>query len=85
MRRARIIVALMLMGAAAGAPAQSFSQEWQRWRVAGVECGERLRAQTERNCGEQCRRAAERRHAQCLGAAERRYEQALGRVMRSRR
>jgi len=85
LRVAKIIVGLGLIGTAAGAPAQSFSQEWQRWRTAGSECAERLRRQTETNCNAQCRRAAERRHAQCLAAADRRYEQALGRVMRTPR
>lgn len=74
-----------LLASAGAASAQSFNQEWQRWRFAQFECAQAFDRQVETNCDARCRAAAAQRKTRCLTAAERRYERALGRVMRQRR
>ncbi len=86
MRRiAKLLVGLGVIGAAGAAQAQSFNQEWQRYRASKFECAERHRQRVEGNCDAICRRAADDRQAHCLAAAERRYEDALRRALRSPR
>ena len=85
MRGLRIIMGSFALLSTASASAQSFNQEWQRYRFAQFQCTERHRVRTEASCDARCRQAATERQTRCLATAEQRYERALRRVLRSRR
>lgn len=85
MRGPRIMMGLVALASAGAVSAQSFNQEWQRYRFSRFECAQRHERRVETNCNERCRAAAAAGQTRCLAEADRRYERALGRVMRSRR